>query len=226
LSALGDNSFAFYWKRNSNAFSRVKSSNFAYGTRATPDSADPETSDDIFLCPTRSAAAATGFCQVYNPSSNTEFGVFGAVANGTDYRVDWRVVNVPDELEKDPDSTLLLERIKVAGDYNLLRGDLKRQYQRGIGRGYGRHMGIREVNGTTLSSPGKDTVIARVGDIAKYVIIIVAGLLALKELGLNVILTDNSKDIILGSIALGAAVAFGLGGKDRAEKFLNTIFKK
>jgi hypothetical protein len=64
------------------------------------------------------------------------------------------------------------------------------------------------------------------GHIAKYVIIIVAGLLALKELGLNVILTDNSKDIILGSIALGAAVAFGLGGKDRAEKFLNTIFKK
>jgi len=64
------------------------------------------------------------------------------------------------------------------------------------------------------------------GNIAKYAIIIVAGLLALKELGLNVILTDNSKDIILGSIALGAALAFGLGAKDKAGKVIDTIFKK
>ena len=63
------------------------------------------------------------------------------------------------------------------------------------------------------------------GNIAKYAIIIVAGLLALKELGLNVILTDNSKDIILGSIALGAAMAFGLGAKDKAGKFLDKMFK-
>lgn len=168
LSALGDNSFAFYWKRNSNAFSRVKSSNFAYGTRATPDSADPETSDDIFLCPTRSAAAATGFCQVYNPSSNTEFGVFGAVANGTDYRVDWRVVYVEyDERTADP----LMERIKIAGDYGFTnREEIKDRRQLGVGRGYGRHMGITEINGTRLNSPGKDAVIAKVGDIAKYVI--------------------------------------------------------
>jgi len=64
------------------------------------------------------------------------------------------------------------------------------------------------------------------GNIAKYAIIIVAGLLALKELGLNVILTDNSKDIILGSIALGSALAFGLGAKDKAGKFLDSVFKK
>jgi len=64
------------------------------------------------------------------------------------------------------------------------------------------------------------------GHIAKYAIIIVAGLLALKELGLNVVLTNNSKDIILGSLALGLALAFGLGAKDKAGKFIDNVFKK
>ena len=64
------------------------------------------------------------------------------------------------------------------------------------------------------------------GNIARYAIIIVAGLIALKELGLGVILTDNSKDIILGSLALGFALAFGLGAKDKAGEFLKGIFKK
>ena len=64
------------------------------------------------------------------------------------------------------------------------------------------------------------------GNIAKYAIIIVSGLIALKELGLGVILTDNSKDIILGSLALGFAVAFGLGAKEKAGNFIGSIFRK
>lgn len=64
------------------------------------------------------------------------------------------------------------------------------------------------------------------GNIARYAIIIVAGLVALRELGLNVILTAKSKDIILGGLVLSIALAFGLGAKDRAGKFLDRIFKK
>lgn len=64
------------------------------------------------------------------------------------------------------------------------------------------------------------------GNIAKYAIIIVAGLVALKELGLGVILTDKAKDIIFGGIVLGFALAFGLGAKDKAGKFLDNVFKK
>lgn len=63
------------------------------------------------------------------------------------------------------------------------------------------------------------------GNIAKYAIIIVAGLIALKELGLGVLLTDNSKNIILGGLVLGLALAFGLGAKDKAGKFLDKILK-
>ncbi|MDP8299117.1 MAG: hypothetical protein P9L88_04365 [Candidatus Tantalella remota] len=62
--------------------------------------------------------------------------------------------------------------------------------------------------------------------IVKYAIIIFAGLVALRELGLNVILGDNSKDIILGGLVLSFAIAFGLGAKEKAGTFLEGIFKK
>lgn len=62
--------------------------------------------------------------------------------------------------------------------------------------------------------------------IAKYAIIIVAALIALNELGLSVILTDKTKDIIFGGIVLAFALAFALGAKERAGKFLNKIFKE
>ena len=62
--------------------------------------------------------------------------------------------------------------------------------------------------------------------IAKYAIIIVAALLALNELGLSVVLTDKTKDIILGGIVLAFALAFALGAKERAGKFLNKVFKE
>ncbi|MFH1519627.1 MAG: hypothetical protein ABIE75_03545 [Candidatus Omnitrophota bacterium] len=63
-------------------------------------------------------------------------------------------------------------------------------------------------------------------NIAKYAIIVVAGLIALNSLGLGVILTNNSKDIILGGLILALALSFGLGAKSKAEGFLGKVFKK
>ena len=63
------------------------------------------------------------------------------------------------------------------------------------------------------------------GNIAKYAIIIMAGLIALRELGLWVILTDKTKDIILAGLVLGLALSFGLGAKEKAGKFLDKLFK-
>jgi len=63
---------------------------------------------------------------------------------------------------------------------------------------------------------------ATLGVIAKYAIIVVAGLIALKELGAGAILTDRSKDIVLGGIVL----ALALGAKDKAGDLLNRVFKK
>lgn len=81
--------------------------------------------------------------------------------------------------------------------------------------------GIIKLVGGNVKIAQSDTL----GNIAKYAIIIVAGLIALRELGLRILLTANSMDIILGGLALGLALAFGLGAKDRAGKFLNNIFK-
>jgi len=64
------------------------------------------------------------------------------------------------------------------------------------------------------------------GNIARYAIIIACALIALKELGLGVILTDKSKDITFAGIVLAAALGFGLGLKEKAGDFLSKIFKK
>jgi hypothetical protein len=64
------------------------------------------------------------------------------------------------------------------------------------------------------------------GNIAKYAIIVVSSLIALRELGLGIILTDKSKDIIFAGLVLALTLAIGLGAKEKAGKYLNKIFKE
>jgi hypothetical protein len=174
LDVIYNHEFAFYWKKNSVGFTRIQAANLAYGTRGKPDSGDIETDNDIFLCPTRSRSADTGFCSAHTPSNQTQFGVYGAIANGTNYRVNWRVVSIP-EIEgqdDDPKDRLLAERIKIAGDYDLNdSSDIRRQGQRGVGRNYGRRMGIVALNGTPVSDSGSTPIEVRtasVGDIVTF----------------------------------------------------------
>jgi len=82
--------------------------------------------------------------------------------------------------------------------------------------------GIIKLVGGNVKLAQADTL----GNIAKYAIIIVVGLIALKELGLGVILTDRAGDIILGGLVLALALAFGLGVKEKAGKFLDRLFMK
>ncbi len=82
--------------------------------------------------------------------------------------------------------------------------------------------GIITLVGGNVKIAQSDTL----GNIAKYAIIIIAGLIALRELGLGVILTDKSNDIIFAGLVLGLALAFGLGAKERAGKFLGKLFKE
>jgi len=78
--------------------------------------------------------------------------------------------------------------------------------------------GIIKLAGGNMKIAQSETL----GNIARYAIIVVAGLIALKELGAGAILTDRSKDIILGGIVL----ALALGVKEKAGDFLSKIFKK
>ncbi len=82
--------------------------------------------------------------------------------------------------------------------------------------------GIIKLVGGNVKIAQSDTL----GNVAKYAIIILSTVIALKELGLGVILTDKSKDIIFAGLVLALALGFGLGLKGKAEDFLGKIFKK
>lgn len=180
LDASYAHAFAFYWKRNSNSFSRIKASNLAYGSRGTLASGDIENNDDIFLCPTGEGSADTGFSGAHSPSSSTQFGVHSAIPNATNYRVKWRTMSIPKlkDQEDDPKNQLLAERIKIAGDYGIITGSdqdvqIKAQGQKGVGRNYGRRMGLTHLNGVPVSDSGstpKEVRIAAVGDTATFTI--------------------------------------------------------
>jgi hypothetical protein len=156
LDAIFAHNFAFYWKRNTNTFSRLKATNFAYGSRGNRSSGDIENNDDIFLCPTRNGLLDTGFSSAFSLSSSTQFGVYSAIPNGTNYRINFKIVPIVDNgdiTRSDPGSVLIAERIKVSGDYgyNPLTVDgqtsIWRQGQKGVGRNYGRRMGLTHFNG-------------------------------------------------------------------------------
>lgn len=179
LDAIYDNSFAFYWKRNStvSGFSRIKAANLLYGTRGNAAAGDPETDDDVFSCPTATSDNAQGFSSAHSLSNNAEFGCFSPIANGTAYRVNWRVISmVPVEGgEDDPENTLAKERVKIAGDSNgrlqINTNSIRGLGMSGIGRNYSRRMGITALNGATVSdSTGIEERSANIGDTITFTI--------------------------------------------------------
>ena len=184
LDAAFDHKFAFYWRPATlNGTSRIKAANLIYGTRGTSDSGDPESQDDVFTAPTRTSSVDTAFCMSYVPTSNTQFGAFSPVYNGTDYRVNWRVVPIPEipGAEDDPQGASIMERVKIAGSYGFnvrLTGSKEDRYavylngQYGVGRGYSRRMGIIGVNTTTVpDATGTDILAVTVGDIITFRIV-------------------------------------------------------
>jgi hypothetical protein len=62
--------------------------------------------------------------------------------------------------------------------------------------------------------------------ICRWAIIIFAVTIALEQLGIAPLLVSATFNIILGGIVLALALAFGLGGKDAAAKYLEELRKK
>ena len=60
--------------------------------------------------------------------------------------------------------------------------------------------------------------------IARYAIIVYAVFAALTQLGIAVQLTSNTFLIILGGVALAAALAFGIGGREVARDVLEKAY--
>ncbi len=62
--------------------------------------------------------------------------------------------------------------------------------------------------------------------VCRWAIIIFAATIALEELGIALLLVTTTFNIILGGVCLGLALAFGLGGKDAAARFLDELREK
>jgi hypothetical protein len=62
--------------------------------------------------------------------------------------------------------------------------------------------------------------------IVEVIVVVFAVFVALEQLNIGIRITEMTVSIILGSIGLGLALAFGLGCKDAAARFVNELIDK
>ncbi len=168
LDSQAPEKYAIYWNPRLQG-GRITAADLLYGTRAYPAAGDPETTDDCFLVPLTDyvAAGPQGFCMANASNGNQDFGVYGAIPNGTAYLVNWKVVSIPDiDGKDDEDGRLRAERLKIAGKYGMDIGD----GMRGTGRGYATMMGIKSCTGQGESQTPVFNVRVDVGDELDFVI--------------------------------------------------------
>jgi len=93
LDSIYDNYFDFYWNNGSSANgSRLYVLNKRYGALSIEDGQPP--TNEAFLAPTREGSGQPAFSGTFTPTSQTRFGVYTGIPNGTPVRPDWRVVSV------------------------------------------------------------------------------------------------------------------------------------
>jgi small-conductance mechanosensitive channel len=78
------------------------------------------------------------------------------------------------------------------------------------------------LSGIVRGATGSDLL----ASIAQYAIIVYAAFAALTQLGIAVQLTANTFLILLGAIALAAALAFGIGGREVAREILEKAYQQ
>ncbi len=124
LDVIYSDLFAFYWKRGytpeEGGF--VRKTHFLKGDKDVGNlSFGPN--DEVFVCPSDAEKNdPKAFCHAFSPVNNAQFGVYGAIVNGTGYRLNYRVITVPrDDINDKEQRVNIIKRIKVIGDLNLGR---------------------------------------------------------------------------------------------------------
>ena len=121
LDAVFNDYFAFYWHADSSSTFRIRGSDKRYGTRGKPHRGDPDVSPDDgdafnFPLSNYDQKASEIFCHAYTPSNSAQFGVYGSIANGTSYRVNYQLISIPKNDDDRAVAIRMLERIKIVGD--------------------------------------------------------------------------------------------------------------
>jgi len=114
-----------------------------------------------FYAPTFNGGDAAGFSHSFSPSTQLQFGVYGAIPNGTPLRLNWQVVSNLDDYAEETRNSNNAKRLAICGNINM----------GGTGRNYPRQIGIVQHNNFTTSFTGDNGELRTVqeGDIISVV---------------------------------------------------------
>ena len=137
LDSIYKDFFDFYWNGGFQPFqpnNRLRGRNRRYGELSQGISNDEE----AFYSPTAAGANQPAFSGTFTPSSQTQFGVYAGIANGTPVRPDWQVFSVLAGWNADQTVSANNSQRKYVDDY-LMRehpygGGLEAQSSGGLGR--------------------------------------------------------------------------------------------
>lgn len=172
LDALYSNYFDFYWNagvQGAPGNSRLQMRHLRYGALRIDDGRGK--TEEAFYAPTRNGANDAAFSGAMTPSSQTRFGVYAGIPNGTPIRPDWEIYSIIEEYF-DGDRMLpagrnaYINQKKFVDPYLMIvdqyggglsydkvgkTGRLKAGMP-GTGRNYCRRIGIVECNGITQTA--------------------------------------------------------------------------
>lgn len=170
LDGIYEEYFDFYWNGGFEvlgAGSRLRAYNLRYGNLAIDGDRDnPGLSgaDQVFYAPTRSGSAQPAFCGAFTPSSQTRFGVFSGVPNGTPFRPNWKIISIPDAYEGKQKRQLKNQQKKYVDQYLMDEhpfggkskdddSGAKKAGMPGTGTNYARRVGIiKHIRGGTVTT--------------------------------------------------------------------------
>lgn len=101
LDSIYNEFFDFYWNGGYEALgagSRLRMYNLRYGTLRIDDGASAE--ENAFYAPAVNGVNQPAFCGAFSPSSQTRFGVYAGIPNGTPFRPNWKVISTLKEWQE------------------------------------------------------------------------------------------------------------------------------
>ena len=93
LDGIYDEYFDFYFTNGSQSKSRLKRFHRRFGNLRLDNGLGDN--DEVFYAPALGASQQPVFCGSFSPTSQTRFGVYSGIPNGTPYRPDWKIISVP-----------------------------------------------------------------------------------------------------------------------------------
>jgi hypothetical protein len=152
LDSVHERQFAVYWSSREGSNRIQGSRDLIAGTRFKRWAGDPGINEEVFTCPTNQGIESKGHSAAYLPSNTYEFGAYAPIMNGTQIRVNWRIIPWTHSDRPALDAARdrgQRERIKIAGrDQSKIEDGMG-----GVGRGYSCRMGLYRHNSTEYDLP-------------------------------------------------------------------------